>query len=102
MVNYTKRELNLLALLIALLIILICNLLISSIKNLNSTDLSYKKVYSKTIPISKITNFNTTKLYDNILNIQQINYEQTFNKEEIQEKRNETNNKTNSKTSNNI
>lgn len=91
MVNYTKRELNLLALLIALLIIIICNLLIFSVENFNSINSYYKQVYSKTIPISKVNTIISTKTLNNFLDLEQLSYEQvnseekTPNKEKKQE-----------------
>ena len=92
MVSYTKRELNLLALLIALLIIIICNLLIFPIKNFNSNKFQYKQVYSKTIPISKINTMISTKTLDNILSIEQISKKQVDSEKENS---NKTNNKEN-------
>ncbi|MGN1269644.1 MAG: class D sortase [Clostridia bacterium] len=88
MVNYTKRELNLLALLIALLIVIICNLLIFPIKNFNSTNYYYKQVYSKTIPISKINTMISTKTLDSVLSIEQFSYKQVNSEQEISNKAN--------------
>lgn len=86
MVNYTKRELNLLALLIALLIVIICNLLIFPIKNFNSNNYYYKQVYSKTIPISKVNTIISTKTLDSALSIEQLSYEQVNSEKQISNK----------------
>lgn len=100
MVSYTKRELNLLALLIALLIIIICNLLIFPIKNFNSSRFQYKQVYSKTIPISKINTMISTKTLDNILSIEQISKKQVNSEKENSDKANNKENSIENTTNN--
>ncbi len=100
MVSYTKRELNLLALLIALLIIIICNLLIFPIKNFNSNKFQYKQVYNKTIPISKINTMISTKTLDNILSIEQISKKQVNSEKENSDKANNKENSIENTTNN--
>lgn len=89
MFSYTRRELNLLVLLLTLLIFLICNLVIFPIINIGSNQLisiSSNKIYSKVIPISQVNFENTIypQCVSNISNYQVENISQNSISENVE------------------
>lgn len=108
MFSYTKREVNLLVLLLTLLIFLICNLVIFPIINNDYSQIisiSSNKIYSKVIPISQASfeNIMYPQSINNISNYQINNISQssilenTVNNTNVQNTEQQENNKTNNK-----